>query len=490
MQAANRPTILVLLAFLMGFMPIPPALAQDSPQADAPVGRVAALQGQATVVRDGKPAAPMALNDPVFRLDVLETAAESSLEVELNDGSRFLLDELSNVTVAEYVVDTDPRGLLSLAFGRLRSFIATTFSSRSDSFKVQTRQGVIGVQGTEFDVIGLAEETEVFVWLGEVSVTHIDPQFPEVRIVRAGYTVRFRIDEPVPEPTPIEDIPEADLPPPLGLQDAYLPALVAGSRVAWTDECDIPSRPKPSTAMEPVTLGAQKDVGAEGFVEKQAKNVLGGALSTVLGGSGRSRSEGPKTRRDPTRKQDYLTLEDPALETELGVRGKWTDDGLLVSTSLEETPDKGTFQSVFLEDCSGRRLYPEKIEIYEIWTKVKLTVSWTKTTYLNGSVIERQSGGWSQTWSSGTGRYDRRGGDGSDGPLPIWAQAGYGRAHGGVRQIGAYFRIDPEEVEQMGRLAFVAHVTRPGQDPVVTAPFGALMRAGDDKLPSISPIDR
>jgi len=478
----------MLAAALAGFGLAAGAYGQDDPQGGSPAGQVSALQGGATVARGGQDPAPIARNDPVFHLDVLETAASSLLEVALIDGSRFTLDELSRVTVAEYIVDDEPQGLLSLAFGRLRSIIATTFSSRSDSFKVQTGEGVMGVQGTEFDVIAMADETEVLVWAGEVSVTHVDPQFPEVRIVRAGFTVRFRIDEPVPEPTPIEEIPEADLPPPLGLKDAYLPALVAGSKVVWTEECDIPSRPKPSTAMKPMTLGTQKDVGAEGFVEKQVKNVVGGVLSSVLGGSRSSRSEGARTRRDPTRKQNYLALENPALETELGVRGQWTDDGLLVSTSIEESPDKGTFQSVFLEDCSGRRLYPEKIELYELWTKVKLTVSWTKTTYLNGSVIDRKSGGWSQTWSSSSGRYGRRGGDAGGEPLPIWAQAGYGRAHGGVRQIGAYFKISREELETMGELAFVAHLTRPGQDPVVTAPFGTLIRSGDDKLPAISPM--
>ncbi len=499
MQAIGRfgkaaKILALLLALVFGLGAPVTLLAQANPQSNQQgnpqVGVVTAVQGQATVARDGQAPAQLALNDPVFRLDTLATAAGAMLEVELNDGSTFTLDEASSVRVAEYEVGSSPKGLLELAFGRLRSLVATTFSSRRDSFKVRTLEGVIGVQGTEFDVIAMADETEVFVWVGEVTVAHVDPQFPDVQTVRGGFTVRFRIDEPVPEPVPIQQIPERDLPPPLGSLDAYLPPLIAGTRVPWTAECEIPSRPKPSVAMEPMTVGTEDDVGKEGFAEKQAKNVIGGVLGSILGSSSSSKSKGPKTRRDPTRKLDFLELSDPALETELGVRGEWTEDGLLVSTRIEESPDKGTFQAVFLEDCSGRRLYPERIEIYKLWAKATLSVSWTRTTYVNGSVIDQQSGGWSQTWSSDLGRWGRRGEAGSSGPMPIWAQAGYSRAHAGVQHIGAFFRIAPEQLQHMGQLAFIAHVTRPEQDPVVTVPFGVLVGSGGEEVPAFSPMPR
>ncbi len=237
MKRANRSVILILLAFLASSTLPLGAWAQEKGNAEPAAGLVAALTGSAEVTRDSQPPAPIAVNESVFRLDVLETAADSLLEVTLNDGSSFLLDELSSVAILEYIIDADPQGLLSLARGRLRSIISTTFSSRSDSFRVLTKQGVMGVQGTEFDVIAMAQETELFVWAGEVSVTHIDPQFPDVQIVRAGETVRWRIDEPVPPPSKIETIPEAYLPPPMWQNGTRLPPLVPGPRVAWTNEC-------------------------------------------------------------------------------------------------------------------------------------------------------------------------------------------------------------------------------------------------------------
>ena len=54
----------------------------------------------------------------------------------------------------------------------------------------------------------------------------------------------------------------------------------------------------------------------------------------------------------------YLALKNEALDSELGVRAKWTDVGLLVCSRIEDAPDKGTFQTVFLEDCSGHSLGP------------------------------------------------------------------------------------------------------------------------------------
>jgi hypothetical protein len=62
-------------------------------------------------------------------------------------------------------------------------------------------------------------------------------------------------------------------------------------------------------------------------------------------------------------------MERPDTGLEAGARAKWTDDGLLISTLIDESEDKGTFQTLFLLDCAGRRLYPASLEIYRIWVK-------------------------------------------------------------------------------------------------------------------------
>lgn len=173
------------------------AAAQQGP----PVGVVATLRGSADAIREGQPPVALAINDSVYRSDVLMTRAESLLAVALNDGSTFTLAENTRVEIAEFLPGDEPEGLLSLIRGRLRSNVAEAFSTRADSYRVQTKEGVMGVQGTEFDVLALALKTQVYVYDGIVSVTHRDPAFPGTRLVYAGQTVTITANQPVPEPS-------------------------------------------------------------------------------------------------------------------------------------------------------------------------------------------------------------------------------------------------------------------------------------------------
>lgn len=172
------------------------AFAQDGPA----VGTVSKLRGSADAIRAAQAPIALAVNDSIYRGDALLTRERSLLEVTLNDGSTFTLAENTRVEVAEFVTGDEPRGLLSLLRGRLRSSVAALFSSRRDAYRVQTKEGVMGVQGTDFDVLALALETQVYVYTGIVSVTHRDPAFPGTRMLYAGQMVKVTGDAPVPEP--------------------------------------------------------------------------------------------------------------------------------------------------------------------------------------------------------------------------------------------------------------------------------------------------
>lgn len=243
--------------------------------------------------------------------------------------------------------------------------------------------------------------------------------------------------------------------------------------------------PPASDPLAPIEVGSREDVGKESFAKKQGKKVVGGLFKRVLGGSRSSSGKGgPKTRRDPTRKMDYSNLDrgEPGIET--GARARWTKDGLLISTRIEESDDKGTFQTLFLEDCQGRRLYPSRLEVYKIWSEHSLTVSWSKTSTVDGRVVSQESGGWSDVWTEDHGSRSEDT-DITEQRIPAaWQQVGYDRAQAGVRQVGSYFNVTPEQLEGGESLAFFAHVTRPELDPVMTEPFNWLISAGDDE-PSI-----
>ena len=239
-----------------------------------------------------------------------------------------------------------------------------------------------------------------------------------------------------------------------------------------------------ASSLEPVVVGERSKVGKETLGSKVGKKLIGGVFGGLLGGGGgggSGGSQGPKTRRDPTRKLDYVELDKPEVKIRAGARGRWTDDGLLISTRIDKHGEQGTFHSVYLESCDGRRLYPQRIELYELWAEATLTVSWTRTTYVDGQMVSQESGGWSESWTEKLGRFTR----GDKQPAGIWQLAGFDRAHAGIQQLGAYFNLDPAALAELGQLALISHITRPEQDPVITEPFNWLISGDDPEQPDI-----
>lgn len=226
----------------------------------------------------------------------------------------------------------------------------------------------------------------------------------------------------------------------------------------------------------PIIIGPRNEVGTESLGQKAVKGVIGSTLGGFLGGGSRrsSKSQAPKTRRDPTRRDEPLVLNNPAAQAAIGIRTKWTDDGLLLSFNIKESDDRGTFQYVYVVDENGRMLLPQNIEIYKIWQKHTLTVSWTRSEYIDGALVSRTSGGWSESWTTDLGTFTQHSDDTVLAP-GIWQMAGFDRAHAGLRSIGATFDIDPAQLSALGRLYVIVHTTRPSLDPVTTVPFAATL---------------
>ncbi len=167
-----------------------------------------------------------------------------------------------------------------------------------------------------------------------------------------------------------------------------------------------------SLYLEPIEIGPKSEVGTKNAGEKALEGAAGAAIGQLFGGGSRrsssSRSSEPRTRRDPTRKDDPVNNTDIETETSIGVRPTWTDDGLLISTTIDNSDDKGTFHYVYLVDENGRELAPAKIDIYKLWRKTTLTVSWTRSEYVNGGLVSQTSGGWSKSWTEDLGLFTRK----------------------------------------------------------------------------------
>ncbi|HKX54537.1 MAG TPA: hypothetical protein VJN01_00440, partial [Xanthomonadales bacterium] len=261
-----------------------------------------------------------------------------------------------------------------------------------------------------------------------------------------------------------------------GLSPSVYPVVAAEPMAAAADSPD---------PMNPIIVGPRAKVGKASLGEKTAASAVGGLVGSVLGSSG-GKSAQPKTRRDPTRKSNYSTIAAESFDIETRARGLWTEDGLLVSSRIEDSLGKGTFQSLFLESCDGRRLYPQRYEIYDLWNESSLSVSWSQTSMSNGQVTSQQSGSWSDGWSDDFAGFNPAL-EGGNSTIPgTWQQLGFDRAQGGVRQIGAYFDLTPEQLASLGETALIVHTTRPLQDPVDTSAAQWLMTPGNAAQPQIS----
>lgn len=239
---------------------------------------------------------------------------------------------------------------------------------------------------------------------------------------------------------------------------------------------------------DPVDIGPKSKVGTESVGSKVAKAAAGKVIGSLFGGfGGGSKAKKPKTKRDPARRADKSELYDEETDTKLEIRPNWVDDKLHVSVNIKDSDDKATFQYIYLVDEGGNILGPEHVELYKIWVKHTLTVSWTESVYQDGALISQTSGGWTESWVQDLGTF--RVGQNPLSNIPgIWQTFGYDRAHAGARTVGATFNIDPATFDRSGPLNLVVHVSRPKLDPVSTIPFiGQLFRNGDDDF-EVEPI--
>ena len=225
------------------------------------------------------------------------------------------------------------------------------------------------------------------------------------------------------------------------------------------------------SANQSIVVGANDDIGSSAnFKEKTKKKVAGmasKALTGLLGiGGGGGRSEGPVTYKDPVKNSRKLKLANKQDKREIRLGGTFTEDGLLISTDIKKAPGKGTFHTVYLENQRGWRLQPIRLYLYEIWRDWKLSVSWTRDTYVDGELVKHEQGGWTEGWRE----LIAKGQETEYAQVPIWQQLGFNTAVSGARSLGTLFPMTPEMLADEA-INLVIHVTQPKSDPVVTVPY-------------------
>jgi hypothetical protein len=132
------------------------AAADAQPADDDPIGNVATLTGSASVTRNNA-AAALKLKDDIFKNDVLQTSANSTLGVTFNDATTFNLTANARIAVDNFVYEDGGKAnaaLFNVAKGTV-AFVAAALAKSGD-MKISTPTATIGIRGTS----GLIEVPE------------------------------------------------------------------------------------------------------------------------------------------------------------------------------------------------------------------------------------------------------------------------------------------------------------------------------------------
>src|SRR5580704_8178757 len=150
--------------------PSPPAASQPavptSPQTPDPVGSVATLQGTASVTRNNATSA-LALRDPVYKNDVLQTKVDGTLGITFDDETTFTLKPNTRLAVDEFVYQeggTDNAAIFNVVRGTA-AFVAAEVA-HTGNMKIDTPTSSLGIRGTT----GLVEVPEGGAAGGQVSI--------------------------------------------------------------------------------------------------------------------------------------------------------------------------------------------------------------------------------------------------------------------------------------------------------------------------------
>ena len=122
-----------------------------------PIGEVALAKGVATARSSERDVTALAKASPVYKGDVLETAARSFLVVKFNDGGKITLRPDSQFEIDEF--DDTPgkeKESFKLIKGGLRAVTGAIGKNRPDQVSYKAKNTTIGIRGTTF-VLKLCE---------------------------------------------------------------------------------------------------------------------------------------------------------------------------------------------------------------------------------------------------------------------------------------------------------------------------------------------
>lgn len=213
----------------------------------------------------------------------------------------------------------------------------------------------------------------------------------------------------------------------------------------------------------PATVGANGDVGSAARTRDKVLSTVLGFAGGLLGGGGGG--GGPNLARCNITDNRMTVFQDRESGVALKVGAQRMSNNVIVFADIDQSPDAGTFQTSFVHNPKGEFQSPANVGICKLHGDWSLSVSWTRTTYVNNQVVDRQSGGWSKS-----GEFFLPGTlTAASAPDGLWKRLGFSNASHGAKMVSLTYALPPAQLSEGANL--VIHVTRPGQEPVTTTPF-------------------
>jgi hypothetical protein len=145
--AAALPTLWPLGA--RGQTPLPTNQTASSAAADASIGQVASITGNATVTRGNAGRVALKVADVIYVKDTLQTDVNSSLGISFDDETTFSLSANTRIVIDAFVYQQGGGGnnaLFNVASGTA-AFVANLVAKNGD-MKVATPAATLGIRGT------------------------------------------------------------------------------------------------------------------------------------------------------------------------------------------------------------------------------------------------------------------------------------------------------------------------------------------------------
>jgi hypothetical protein len=198
MKACRR----LRLVGVLGLLSLLPSAAAHA-QYGKSIGHVMALEGQVTVLHQGKFAPePLALRKPVFQEDIIETAAASKVRIALTDETVISLAERSRLELRQFSHEPQQQaraGRIAIASGVFRAILKEIMPQ--SAFEIITPTAVAAIRGT--DLMGEVTQTStaIVVLEGAVVVSNAQVRFRGLTTLTPGMGTTVTSDEPPRTPT-------------------------------------------------------------------------------------------------------------------------------------------------------------------------------------------------------------------------------------------------------------------------------------------------